>query len=471
MQCQSRSRITGVYAGKQQVKFSRRGFPFLALVVGVTSVCGIVHACPPGDVNGDDHLDLLDYAVWPDCLTGPNDGPPGNGCSATVDSDFDQDVDLFDWRKFQSIFGEVFSGDLFPDPQRYPVGESPRSIVVADLDGDTDMDLAVANRNSGAVSVLLNNNNGTFAQHVPYDTGTLPISVTAADLDGDGDIDLATANRLFSGTVSVLRNHGDGTFAAHVTFAAGPFPTFVTAANLDGENGLDLAVTNDSSDTVSVLLNNGDGTFAARVPYGTGNQPISVAAADLDGDNHLDLTVANISPMENESTVSVLLNNGDGTFADQVPYGTGSGPRSVAVADLDGDFDLDLAVANRGPLGNGDTVSVLLNDGNGTFAPHVTYGTGPFPIFVIAADLDGDNDLDLITAEEGILNGGTTVSVLLNHGDATYAARLEYEVGTVPVSVAAGDLDSDNDLDLAVANADTAVNTVSVLLNRCVPND
>ena len=116
---------------------------------------------------------------------------------------------------------------------------------------------------------------------------------------------------------------------------------------------LDLATANITSDDVSVLLNNGDGTFAADVTYGVGDRPFSVAVGDLDGDLDLDLAVANGI----DYNVSVLLNNGDGTFADAVKYAVGDQPRSVAVGDLDGVNGPDLAVGNA--LSN--DVSVLLN--------------------------------------------------------------------------------------------------------------
>src|SRR5205814_1914064 len=96
-------------------------------------------------------------------------------------------------------------------------------------------------------------------------------------------------------------------------------------------------------------------TFAAKVDYPTGSNPVSVAAADLNGDGKPDLAVANLGG----NTVSVLLNNGNGTFAARVDYTTGSTPWSVAAADLNGDGKPDVAVANI----NDNTVSLLLNNG------------------------------------------------------------------------------------------------------------
>ena len=129
-----------------------------------------------------------------------------------------------------------------------------------------------------------------FAQAVDYPTGMAPISVAAADLNGDGTPDLAVANQN-SNAVSVLLNTGNGTFAVKVDYPTGALSYSVAAADLNGDGKPDLVVA--GSNKVSVLLNNGNGTFAAKVDYPTGTGAISVAAADLNGDGKLDLAVAN----------------------------------------------------------------------------------------------------------------------------------------------------------------------------------
>ena len=305
-------------------------------------------------------------------------------------------------------------------------------------------------------TIAVNHGQGTFAPHSDYAVQTWPNSVFPADLDGDGDLDLATAN-FNSANVSVLLNNGSGTFASDSAYPVGDSPRSVFAADLDGDGDLDLTNANGVSADVSVLLNNGDGTFAPHSVYPVGDFPKSVFAADLDGDGDLDLTTANCGP----HNVSVLLNDGDGTFAPDSAYPVCYGPLSVFAADLDGDGDLDLTTANDFPMASYiDSVSVLLNNGDGTFAPHSAYPVGDFPQSVFAADLDGDGDLDLTTANYGPRN----VSVLLNNGDGTFAPPSLYPVGGCPLSIFEADFDGDGDLDLATANY--LSDNVSVLLNQ-----
>jgi len=241
-------------------------------------------------------------------------------------------------------------------------------------------------------------------------------------------------------------------FNPAVNYAAGTYPISVARGDFNGDDDLDLAVANYLSNNVSILLGNGDGTFAVAVNYAVGTGPRSVAVGDFDGDGDLDLAVANSS----SNNISILLNNGNGTFATAVNYAAGSWPSSIAVGNFDGDGDLDLAVANL----SSNNISILLNNGNGTFATTVNYATGTSPYSVAVSDFDGDGCLDLAAANTNSNN----ISILLNNGNGTFATAVNNTVGIKPTSVAVGDFDGDGDFDLAVANSDS--NNVSRLLGN-----
>ena len=330
----------------------------------------------------------------------------------------------------------------------YATGTLPRAVQAADLDGDGDVDLAVANRNTHNVSVLLNNGDGTYAAHTTYSVTSYPINLFAADLNGDGRPDLVSTSSS-GNNVSVLINNGNGTFATHVDYAVGSTPYSVSGGDLDGDGDVDVVTGNQSN--VSVLRNNGNGTFAARVNYTGGAFVNGLSLFDSDGDGDLDVACAN----SNDDTVTLLVNDGFGFLTLLQTYPVGDNPSKIVGCDLDADGDNDMAVANR----NSHTVGVLKNNGNGTFAAQVTYAVGTNPVSVFAADLDADGDLDLASANYS----SNDVAVLLNGGAGVFSYGGDYGVQTGPYDLFAADVNGDRALDLAVINLNT--NNLSILLN------
>jgi hypothetical protein len=217
-----------------------------------------------------------------------------------------------------------------------------------------------------------------------------------------------------------------------------------------------------------VLAQSNAASFAPVVTYGSGGGYAGlVAMADVNGDGKPDLLVANecaISTNCAPGSVGVLLGNGDGTFRPAVTYGTGGyDAESVAVADVNGDGKPDLIAANGCQFsncqGNG-LVGVLLGNGDGTFQPAVTYGAGGYnPSSVVVADVNGDGKPDLLVtnycAPDNCDSGN--VGVLLGNSDGTFQAAVTYGSGGVftwPVAVA--DVNGGGRPDLGVANAWTS---------------
>ncbi len=360
----------------------------------------------------------------------------------------------------------------------YSGGSSPWGLAIADLNADGSLDVVVTNANSSTVGVLLGNGHGWFGSPLTYNPGgTFPRSVAIGDVNGDGIPDIVVANVLGgngSCGIGVLLGNGDGTFMRAVTYGS---PTAcgdaVVLADLNRDCKLDVAVA--FSGNIAVLVGDGDGTFQPAVTYGwgggsgTGWGPNSLAVADLNGDHNLDLVVAtgNSNYPNGHGTVGVLLGNGDGTFQQAVDYDSGGGMYSyafsLAVADLDGDGKPDIAVANTcisSPCGN---VGVLLGNGDGTFQASVPYGTGGLqPRAIVVADWNADGKSDLVVANGCASSACTTgnVAVLTGNGNGTFQPAVTHGAGGLAFGTAVADVNGDSKLDVLV----TVPTNVSVLL-------
>jgi hypothetical protein len=350
----------------------------------------------------------------------------------------------------------------------YPVGNEPRGVALGDLNRDSKLDLAVANAGSNSVSILLGNGNGTFAPATSVGVTLYPSSVAIADFNGDGKPDLSVTH-LYPRQVAILLGRGDGTFDPPLFNYSPPgYAHAVAVGDLNGDGKPDLVVPNHYDlTTISVLRGNGDGTFANAVNHTVGSNPSAVAIRDLNDDGKQDLVVVNDNyPNYNIGpTVSVLLGNGDATFATPVNYSFGpSSPlytHALTLADFNDDGNTDLAVGNINP----PTMSVLLGNGLGTFAAAVNYaiGVAPFNLSTLVSaavgDFNGDERMDLAAAD----SASNKASILIGNGHGIFSQGGSFAVGNEPSSMAAGDLNGDGKTDLAVGNFSS--DSVSILLN------
>ena len=346
--------------------------------------------------------------------------------------------------------------------------------VVADVDRDGNPDLIVAVQNHsigtdrhGLAAVLLGHGDGTFRDAVTYDSaGGGPFALAVADVNGDAAPDIVIDNACGlagpscgPGTAGVLLNHGDGTFADAVPWNLGALSLSIAIADVNGDGKPDLVAA--GSLGVSVLLGNGDGSFQRPIIAGAGTMEVrSVAVADMNRDGRLDVVATGLdnSRIPTPGTAAILPGNGDGTFQPPLAIhdsgATAAGwANAVAVADLNGDGALDVAVANYPDRRAG----VLLGTGDGGLAPVAVFDSGgPFAYAVALADVNGDSTLDLIVG-----NLRESIGVLVGNGDGTFATPQDFAV-VAAASVAAADLNHDGRPDLAAAVTTT---TVAVLLN------
>ncbi len=339
----------------------------------------------------------------------------------------------------------------FAPAAAFASGTHSHGVAAVDVRGSSALDVVVANAGVDTVTVFQGDGTGTFpsSPSATYAVGDEPKAVMAGQLNAGGVLDLVTANQ-GTGDISVLMGNGSGGFAAAVSYPACPGAHEPALADLDGDSDIDIAVACWGSSTIRVLRNNGSGVFASVATPLSGARPHSIVAFDADGDGDRDLAVANLD----DDTVTIMRNDTGMVFVPQPPIPVGAAPHSIRSADLDDDGDADLVTANQA----GNSVSVLRRNVGPLSYTRTDFATGPTPKSVAIADLNGDGDLDVITAN---INGnyptvvnadGNAVSILLGNGDGSLRAPAHLADPGTPFAVIAADVNADGLLDLVTAN-------------------
>ena len=343
----------------------------------------------------------------------------------------------------------------FPTKRDFGTGsDKTKSVAVGDMDGDGHLDILVGNDGLQSV-VYLNDGAGSSLTPSLFNHGaSLNKSVAVGDMDSDGDLDIvAGVGHAVSkpGVNRVYLNDGTGTFTENWRFGTSQDDTStdsVALGDMDGDGDLDIVAGNSVAGIsgknayLNVYLNKGAGNFPAGPSLDSGpDRNYSVAVGDMDGDGDLDIAAGN-SGHQN----MVYLNDGTGTFTTTIPFGPITGTTdSVAVGDMDGDGNLDIIAGNYDQQN-----AVYLNDGAGNFPTGGrNFGKAEKRTDSVAVgDMDGDGDLDIIVGNNGQQN-----VVYLNDGAGNFATGRNFGTGSdATESVAIGDMDGDGDLDIVAGN-------------------
>ena len=352
---------------------------------------------------------------------------------AIADFDGDGKQDVMTANSFTNSVA-VFSGNGLGGlntPVTFLVGTAPKAIATGDFNGDTKIDVAVVNSSSNSISILFNNSSGVgnfaFLTSATITTGglTTPNSIVAADFNNSTGLDLAVASGNTLNNIAVYTNNGSGTFTfTGANLTAGTAPNGIKSADFDADGLIDLIVSNGSSpNQISTFKGLGGATFSSVTNLAMGSYNVkAVTAGDFNADGKIDIAATDWGT---NNDIYTFLGTGSGTFGTGVVFVFNGGtPVSMTSADYDANGLADIVVASNSnaiyvfanamptmgglsPICNG-SATTLNASGSGTFL----WNTGATTNSVVVTPTV--NTMYSVTETVGTCSATTSFVVIVN---------------------------------------------------------
>jgi hypothetical protein len=349
------------------------------------------------------------------------------------------------------------------------IADEPSNVAIGDMNNDKRPDIVVTCGKSRSVKILPGKGDGQFGPAA--NTTTLPDSpgeIALGDVNNDTKLDLAIATHDSYGVLLLLGDGKGGLSIAPqspIVMKLGQHPHThgLALADMNRDNKLDLVTVNNADNDVSIALGDGRGEFtrAASSPFAVGPSPYPLAVGDVNGDGQLDIaaTASATGPSRAQQlplsrALTLLLADGRGGFrSSQLPLRTGE-PWFAVISDVNGDHKPDILVTHH----ELNQLTVLIGNGSGGFveATGSPFDFGNQVFHAVVADVNRDGKRDVIAA------GGNGLRVMLGDGRGGFAKGPPIQTGQGTWRLSLGDLNEDGKMDLVTSNSESR--TVSVLL-------
>lgn len=322
--------------------------------------------------------------------------------------------------------------------------DGPHFVAIADIDGDSDMDLVSSSEFDSDLRVYYNNGNQVFTDQIL--TWVTASNLIVTDFDEDNDLDIFTTCGA-DGTISWFRNLGGGNFNTAATYNEGsPRAAYLILADTDQDGDLDIVTSRNAdtpSSTLSSLENDGFNQFSTQQAIATAAPAEKVAAADLNNDGFPEIITVT------DGAVRWYANNAGNIATTGTLIDNTVSARAIDVADFNADGFLDIAV---GSLDYNKPLAWYPNNGGTAFGTfRLISNLFDYIHDVKAADFDGDGDMDVVGSDSEM---GHKIVWFANNGTGTFGVlrTVNNDIAS-PHGLAVGDIDGDGDIDIAATSS------------------